>query len=98
MPSGLPAAPHRPFRAGGRRSRRTGAAMGPAGGRSGFYVGLGLALASSAFIGGSFILKKKGLLRLCGRGRPRAGHGGHAYLREWLWWAGLLCSEYRAES
>lgn len=100
--------------------------MGPAGGRSGFYVGLGLALASSAFIGGSFILKKKGLLRLCGRGRPRAGtarahpergsipqlhcafidclvsfsagHGGHAYLREWLWWAGLLCSEYRAES
>lgn len=65
--------------------------MGPAGGRSGFYVGLGLALASSAFIGGSFILKKKGLLRLCGRGRPRAGHGGHAYLREWLWWAGLLC-------
>lgn len=96
--------------------------MGPAGGRHGFYVGLGLALASSVFIGGSFILKKKGLLRLCGRGRPRAGtaradsergsacgcaapslprpflpagHGGHAYLREWLWWAGLLCSEYR---
>ncbi|XP_066861047.1 magnesium transporter NIPA2-like isoform X2 [Anser cygnoides] len=65
--------------------------MGAAGGRPGFYVGLGLALASSAFIGGSFILKKKGLLRLGRRGRPRAGQGGHAYLREWLWWAGLLC-------
>nr|XP_047934420.1 magnesium transporter NIPA2-like isoform X1 [Anser cygnoides] len=45
--------------------------MGAAGGRPGFYVGLGLALASSAFIGGSFILKKKGLLRLGRRGRPR---------------------------
>ena len=29
-----------------------------------FYLGLGLALASSVFIGSSFILKKKGLLRL----------------------------------
>lgn len=38
--------------------------MGP-----GFGAGLGLALASSAFIGGSFVLKKKGLLRLCGRAR-----------------------------
>lgn len=47
--------------------------MGGAGGPPGFYVGLGLALASSAFIGGSFILKKKGLLRLCRRGRARAG-------------------------
>lgn len=47
--------------------------MGGAGGPAGFYVGLGLALASSAFIGGSFILKKKGLLRLCRRGRARAG-------------------------
>ncbi|OWK54347.1 Magnesium transporter NIPA2 [Lonchura striata] len=34
-------------------------------------AGLGLALASSAFIGASFVLKKKGLLRL--RGRARAG-------------------------
>ncbi|XP_072733447.1 magnesium transporter NIPA2-like isoform X2 [Ciconia boyciana] len=65
--------------------------MGGTGGWPGFYVGLGLALASSAFIGGSFILKKKGLLRLCRRGRARAGQGGHAYLQEWLWWAGLLC-------
>uniref|UniRef100_A0A8B9TPX8 Magnesium transporter NIPA2 n=1 Tax=Anas platyrhynchos TaxID=8839 RepID=A0A8B9TPX8_ANAPL len=65
--------------------------MMQAGGRPGFYLGLGLALASSAFIGGSFVLKKKGLLRLGRRGQARAGQGGHAYLREWLWWAGLLC-------
>lgn len=31
-----------------------------------FYIGLTLALASSFFIGSSFILKKKGLLKLCG--------------------------------
>ncbi|XP_044283239.1 magnesium transporter NIPA2-like isoform X2 [Varanus komodoensis] len=58
--------------------------------RSDFYIGLGLALSSSLFIGGSFILKKKGLLRLNSRGSIRAGLGGHAYLREWLWWGGLL--------
>lgn len=31
-----------------------------------FYIGLTLALMSSFFIGSSFILKKKGLLKLCG--------------------------------
>ncbi|NWI19793.1 NIPA2 protein, partial [Crypturellus soui] len=62
-----------------------------AAGRRGFPVGLALALASSAFIGASFVLKKKGLLRLARQGRVRPGHGGHAYLREGLWWAGLLC-------
>ncbi|CAD7671398.1 unnamed protein product [Nyctereutes procyonoides] len=35
-----------------------------------FYIGLGLAMSSSVFIGGS--------------------QGGHAYLKEWLWRAGLL--------
>lgn len=30
-----------------------------------FYIGLSLALLSSFFIGSSFILKKKGLLKLC---------------------------------
>ena len=30
-----------------------------------FYIGLTLALLSSFFIGASFILKKKGLLKLC---------------------------------
>ncbi|XP_036380615.1 magnesium transporter NIPA2-like isoform X1 [Megalops cyprinoides] len=55
-----------------------------------FYIGLSLAVSSSIFIGGSFILKKKGLLRLTKRGSTRAGQGGHAYLKEWLWWAGLI--------
>jgi len=39
----------------------------------GFYIGLGLAISSSIFIGGSFILKKKGLLRLAAKGTTRAG-------------------------
>nr|XP_039261235.1 magnesium transporter NIPA2-like [Styela clava] len=56
----------------------------------GFYIGLSLAISSSIFIGGSFILKKKGLLRLAKKGSQRAGDGGHAYLKEWLWWAGLI--------
>ncbi|KAM6446357.1 magnesium transporter NIPA2 isoform 3-T6 [Liasis olivaceus] len=59
-------------------------------GKYDFYIGLVLAMSSSLFIGGSFILKKKGLLRLARRGSMRAGQGGHAYLKEWLWWAGLL--------
>uniref|UniRef100_A0A671F8W8 NIPA magnesium transporter 2 n=1 Tax=Rhinolophus ferrumequinum TaxID=59479 RepID=A0A671F8W8_RHIFE len=58
-------------------------------GKYDFYIGLGLAMSSSIFIGGSFILKK-GLLRLARKGSMRAGQGGHAYLKEWLWWAGLL--------
>lgn len=59
-------------------------------GSGGFYIGLGLAISSSIFIGGSFILKKKGLLRLASKGGQRAGDGGHAYLKEWMWWAGLI--------
>ncbi|XP_017553961.1 magnesium transporter NIPA2 isoform X4 [Pygocentrus nattereri] len=58
--------------------------------RSDFYIGLSLAIISSFFIGGSFILKKKGLLRLASKGSMRAGQGGYAYLKEWLWWAGLI--------
>ncbi|XP_069780812.1 magnesium transporter NIPA2-like isoform X1 [Narcine bancroftii] len=54
------------------------------------YIGLILAISSSFFIGVSFILKKKGLLRLAEKGITRAGHGGYAYLKEWLWWGGLL--------
>lgn len=55
-----------------------------------FYVGLSLAISSSLFIGGSFIIKKKGLLRLYRQGSLRAGKGGHGYLRDWMWWAGFL--------
>ncbi|XP_054721844.1 magnesium transporter NIPA2-like isoform X2 [Uloborus diversus] len=55
-----------------------------------FYVGLGLAISSSFFIGSSFVIKKKGLLRLNVAGATRAGHGGYGYLKEWIWWAGLI--------
>ncbi|XP_066429206.1 magnesium transporter NIPA3 [Eleutherodactylus coqui] len=54
------------------------------------YIGLMLAISSSFFIGSSFIMKKKGLLRLADKGATRAGQGGFSYLKEWLWWAGLL--------
>ncbi|XP_005996110.1 magnesium transporter NIPA2 [Latimeria chalumnae] len=64
--------------------------MGQERGRYDFCIGLVLAISSSLFIGGSFILKKKGLLSLAKKGSMRAGQGGHAYLKEWLWWAGLL--------
>jgi hypothetical protein len=92
--------------------------------KSDFYTGLTLALASSFFIGSSFILKKKGLLKLCnsnstsafnqnGKSNLRAGkqkfyliinihfcklfhakiaQGGYGYLKEWLWWSGLITS------
>lgn len=51
--------------------------------------GLILAMGSSAFIGSSFILKKKGLKRAAARG-TRAGIGGYTYLLEPLWWAGMV--------
>lgn len=51
--------------------------------------GLALAVASSAFIGASFILKKIGLMR-AGKCGVRAGGGGYTYLLEPLWWAGLI--------
>ncbi|KDP27578.1 hypothetical protein JCGZ_19583 [Jatropha curcas] len=51
--------------------------------------GLILAVASSAFIGCSFILKKKGLKR-AGPIGTRAGVGGYTYLLEPLWWAGMV--------
>ncbi|XP_042374379.1 probable magnesium transporter NIPA6 [Zingiber officinale] len=48
-----------------------------------------LALVSSAFIGSSFILKKKGLKR-AGKSGVRAGVGGYTYLLEPLWWIGMI--------
>ncbi|KAM9728390.1 magnesium transporter NIPA4 [Menidia menidia] len=45
---------------------------------------------SAFLIGGSVILKKKALLRLAGSGHTRAGDGGHGYLKDLLWWGGLL--------
>ncbi|KAF4520022.1 hypothetical protein B566_EDAN007170 [Ephemera danica] len=52
--------------------------------KTGFYVGLGLAISSS------FIIKKKALIRLSRTGAKTAGAGGHGYLREWIWWAGFF--------
>ena len=40
---------------------------------SDFYTGLGLAISSSVFIGSSFIIKKKGLLRVAQSSGVRAG-------------------------
>ncbi len=40
---------------------------------SDFYLGLGLALSSGLFIGSSFIVKKKGLLRVSRSSESRAG-------------------------
>ncbi|XP_049893209.1 magnesium transporter NIPA4-like [Epinephelus moara] len=57
------------------------------------WLGLTLALLSAFLIGGSVILKKKALLRLASNGHTRAGDGGHGYLKDWLWWGGLLTSK-----
>lgn len=57
-----------------------------------FYIGLGLAISSSFFIGSSFIIKKKALIRLNRVGGVRASAGGFGYLKEWIWWAGLITS------
>lgn len=59
-----------------------------------FYIGLGLAVSSSFFIGSSFIIKKKALIHLNRSGNLRASAGGFGYLKQWMWWAGLLTSKW----
>lgn len=61
-----------------------------------FYIGVALAISSSFFIGSSFIIKKKALLRLTRHGEVRASAGGFGYLKEWIWWAGLLTSRRKS--
>jgi drug/metabolite transporter (DMT)-like permease len=67
-------------------------------GNQDFFIGLSLAILSSFFIGSSFILKKKGLIKLskheCAEQKRtlRASDGGFGYLRDWLWWSGFLTS------
>ncbi|KAL4559129.1 hypothetical protein LXL04_031263 [Taraxacum kok-saghyz] len=56
---------------------------------TGNLLGFGLAVSSSAFIGSSFIIKKKGLQR-AGASGTRASSGGYGYLLEPLWWIGML--------
>ncbi|KAK4014709.1 magnesium transporter NIPA2 [Daphnia magna] len=55
-----------------------------------FVTGLSLAIASCFFIGSSFIIKKLGLLRLRGSSSTPAADGGFGYLRDWVWWTGLI--------
>jgi hypothetical protein len=52
-----------------------------------FYIGLGLAISSSLFIGSSFIIKKKALIKLAGHAEfnQRASEGGYGYLKEWYY-------------
>lgn len=57
------------------------------------YIGVLLAVFSSVFIGSSFIFKKKSLLKLNREGTLRAGEGGFGYLRDILWWIGLILSK-----
>ena len=52
--------------------------------------GVTLALSSGLFIGASFIIKKKGLQAAGNSGGQRVADGGFAYLREPLWWLGLI--------
>ncbi|CAI7766116.1 unnamed protein product [Closterium sp. NIES-53] len=59
--------------------------------------GLVLAVTSSVFIGSSFIVKKKAL-RMSAVSGIRAGMGGHSYLKEPLWWVGMIFSEFPASS
>lgn len=44
------------------------------------------------YLGASFIIKKKALIRLQRRGSLRASSGGFGYLKEWMWWTGFLSS------
>lgn len=63
-----------------------------------FFIGLGLAISSSFFIGSSFIIKKKALIRLNRMGNLRASAGGFGYLKQWIWWAGLITSEFNSQT
>ena len=55
---------------------------------SGFYTGLALAISSSVFIGTSFIVKKKGLLKVASSSGMRAGEE-NSYI-VYLWWCNDL--------
>ncbi|XP_073226106.1 probable magnesium transporter NIPA7 isoform X2 [Cicer arietinum] len=52
-------------------------------------TGLVLAMISSAFVGSSFIIKKKGL-QLARVNGPPASVGGYGYLLQPLWWVGMV--------
>ncbi|GAA5873020.1 hypothetical protein JCM16303_006916 [Sporobolomyces ruberrimus] len=51
-------------------------------------IGVLLAVGSGIFIGGSFVLKKKGLLAAQAKSGKAAGEG-LPYLKSWMWWLGM---------
>lgn len=51
-------------------------------------IGISLAIASGFFIGVSFVLKKKGLLRANVKYNEEAGEG-YGYLKNLFWWGGM---------
>ena len=51
-------------------------------------IGLSLAIASGLFIGTSFVLKKKGLLKANVKYNEEAGEG-YGYLKNAFWWTGM---------
>ncbi|XP_049868593.1 magnesium transporter NIPA2 [Pectinophora gossypiella] len=55
-----------------------------------FIIGLSLAISSSIFIGSSFIIKKVALRKINSLGGVRASAGGYGYLKQWMWWLGLI--------
>lgn len=59
-----------------------------------FIIGLSLAISSSLFIGSSFIIKKIALKKIDASGSVRASAGGFAYLKQWMWWLGLITSMF----
>jgi magnesium transporter len=52
-------------------------------------IGISLAIASGAFIGTSFVLKKVGLLRANEKYNEVAGEG-YGYLKNAFWWSGMI--------
>ncbi|KAI9207625.1 magnesium transporter NIPA-domain-containing protein [Polychytrium aggregatum] len=52
-------------------------------------IGIILACSSAFFIGSSFVLKKKGLIN-SGTLSLKDGSSDHAYLKNWLWWTGMV--------
>ncbi|KAJ1912085.1 hypothetical protein IWQ60_009763 [Tieghemiomyces parasiticus] len=52
------------------------------------YIGMGLALSSSALIGVSFVLTKKGLMNTSAKYGSAAD--SYNYFRNYLWWTGMI--------
>ncbi|KAK8227656.1 magnesium transporter NIPA-domain-containing protein [Phyllosticta capitalensis] len=78
------------YEAGHSLYARSGVSSGSGESRPAVYkvIGIILAISSGLFIGISFVLKKKGLLRANEKYNEVAGEG-YGYLRNWMWWTGM---------